>query len=99
MGRAYGRARCCSLLEARWLNAGSRLLGFVGGHRLDPAPLVGAIFLFQPSGCLDDGFDLSATKLITLKQRASDKLNLVPIVLDPCMGAPLLAAKEFALAL
>jgi hypothetical protein len=73
-------------------------LGFVGRHRLDPALLVGAIFLFQPLGFLDYVLDFSATKLITLKQCASDKLNLVPILLDQCMGAPLLTAQEFALA-
>src|SRR4029077_3754814 len=58
-GPRHGRAPCCSLL------AGSRLVG----HRLEPALLVGAIFLFQPPGCLDYVLDLSATKLITLEQR------------------------------
>jgi hypothetical protein len=70
------------------------------GLRRPPSPRSSAVGRreFQPLGFLDYVLDFSATKLITLKQCASDKLNLVPILLDQCMGAPLLTAQEFALA-
>jgi hypothetical protein len=98
MGRACGRAPRCSLLEARWLNAGSRLLGFVVGHRLDPALSVSTILLFQAPGLLDYVLDFGATKLIALQQRLSDALNIGPVVINKRLRAPLLVQKEIMLA-
>jgi hypothetical protein len=45
--------------------------------------------LFQPPGFLNDVLDFGAAKLIALEQRLSNTLNIVPIVIDKRLRAPL----------